>query len=180
MPGEFNPEKYRKELADKLRGMRNSDPENSEIARAKAQGHLDAKKENEDYKEAEKYSHAPLPTKRKLEEKKLFLEDLNKKLSDFAKKNQKIGRFFENLEFVSPVIGNKKYSEDEIGLAYKEKPKKIFNQRDSNFILNNQELIPDFIRGVTIPIFKGEWTSYLHYDENSSKYYLSGSETKER
>lgn len=43
---------YRDELARKLLEIRSSDPENPAIAKAKAQGYLDAKKESEEYKAA--------------------------------------------------------------------------------------------------------------------------------
>jgi hypothetical protein len=49
-------QEYRDELADKLKEIRNSDAENPEIAKAKAQGYLDAKQETEEYKTA-KESH---------------------------------------------------------------------------------------------------------------------------
>jgi acyl-coenzyme A thioesterase PaaI-like protein len=42
-------QEYRDELADKLKEIRNSDTENSEIVKAKAQGFLDAKKETPEY-----------------------------------------------------------------------------------------------------------------------------------
>jgi hypothetical protein len=41
---------YRDELAGKLKEIRNSDPENPEVARAKAEGYLEAKREDEGYK----------------------------------------------------------------------------------------------------------------------------------
>ncbi len=47
------PNEYRNELADKLREIRNSDEENPEKARAKAEGYLEAKKETHDYQIAD-------------------------------------------------------------------------------------------------------------------------------
>ncbi len=47
-------QEYRDELANKLKEIRNSEPENPESAKAKAQGYLDAKKETRDYQEVEK------------------------------------------------------------------------------------------------------------------------------
>jgi len=54
MPEKFEP--YRDELAEKLKEIRNSDEENPEVARAKAKGYLDAKKETPEYEE-EKEAH---------------------------------------------------------------------------------------------------------------------------
>jgi len=51
-------QEYRDELADKLKEIRNSDPENPEVAKAKAIGYLDAKQETEEYQVAkERYSN---------------------------------------------------------------------------------------------------------------------------
>ena len=42
-------QEYRDDLAEKLKEIRNSDPENPEIAKAEARGYLDAKQETEKY-----------------------------------------------------------------------------------------------------------------------------------
>lgn len=47
-------QKFRDDLADKLNGGRNSDEENPELARAKTQGYLEAKKETEEYQSTKK------------------------------------------------------------------------------------------------------------------------------
>ncbi len=47
-------QEYRDELAKKLKEIRNSEPENPEIARAKAQGYLEARKETGKYKKTQK------------------------------------------------------------------------------------------------------------------------------
>lgn len=44
-------QEYRDELANKLKEIRNSNPENSEITKAEAQGYLKAKKETAEYQE---------------------------------------------------------------------------------------------------------------------------------
>jgi hypothetical protein len=49
----FDHQEYRDELAGKLKGIRNSDPENVEKAHAKAGGYLDAEKEKTEYEKAE-------------------------------------------------------------------------------------------------------------------------------
>ena len=52
-------QEYRDELANKLKDIRNSDPENPEIAKAKAQGYLDAKRETEEYTESKDKHQQP-------------------------------------------------------------------------------------------------------------------------
>lgn len=50
-------QEYRDDLANKLKEIRNSDLENSEIAKAKAEGYLDSEKNKEEYVEARKFHH---------------------------------------------------------------------------------------------------------------------------
>ena len=48
-------QEYRNELADKLKEIRNSDEKNPDVAKAKAHGYLDAKRESEEYIKSKEY-----------------------------------------------------------------------------------------------------------------------------
>lgn len=69
-------QEYRDELADKLKEIRNSDPENPQVAKAKAVGYLEAKKETGEYEESKKFKIADF-------KESMEIPDLEKSLSDF-------------------------------------------------------------------------------------------------
>ncbi|MEI7463188.1 MAG: hypothetical protein WCK03_02205 [Candidatus Taylorbacteria bacterium] len=81
-------EEYRDNLAEKLKEIRNSEENPSDISRAKAQGYLDAKKETKDYEESKRSHKNDLTPKEKEQEQILI-----KKEEEIA-----INKFMEGLE----------------------------------------------------------------------------------
>lgn len=101
---------YRDELADKLKEIRNSDPENPEIAKAKAGGYLEASKQSEEHKRAEEDYRTSMEHQREIEKRKQELiqglEEQNEKLNNL-KNDPVIGFIFEGREIgiVNPKYG---------------------------------------------------------------------------
>jgi hypothetical protein len=69
-------QEYRDELADKLKEIRNSDPENPEFAKAKAEGYLDAKKETREYEESRDRKLDSFLKRESKEALKKFIEEI--------------------------------------------------------------------------------------------------------
>ena len=81
--------RFRNELADKLKEIRKSDPENPEFVKGKAQGYLDAKKETAEYKkEKEKF----LIYKQELKEDQEVLEEFGEDAHKTIKKILELGK----------------------------------------------------------------------------------------
>lgn len=109
-------QEYRDDLADKLKEIRNSDPENPELAKAKAEGYLQGRKED-------KFKHHkigyPLTAYKEARKEKMVKtgEDMNKKRSEEAvqilsrdleqiRKNELLGDIFENVNIVRDRDGD--------------------------------------------------------------------------
>lgn len=91
-------EEYRDELADKLKDIRNSDPENPEIAKAKAEGYLEAKKETEEYHIQKDKHQQKIEKQRTLDILKKEFEIVDSALNKL-KQSTDIGNIFTNIEF---------------------------------------------------------------------------------
>jgi hypothetical protein len=92
-------QEYRDELADKLKEIRNSDEENPEIVKAKAQGYLDAKKETEEYTEAEINHKLENQSREKNEEiAKMVCDEIN----DFVIQGKKEENHWKN--FLDTIV----------------------------------------------------------------------------
>ncbi len=88
-------QEYRDTLADKLTEIRNSDTENPEIAKAKAQGYLDAKKEDPVYHDSAK-EHKKEINKKEIQKKHLIEIIAPEKEERFSK----IKEVFPDAEFL--------------------------------------------------------------------------------
>ena len=145
------PQQYRDELADKLKEIRNSDPENLEIAKAKAEGYLEASKQSDEYKEAEKDQRRHAGLNRDLGKQNKELDDLkNDPVIGFIFKERKIELVENNVQ----VWGDKiiyhyetsrieKYwsgDSEEIQKEFNEELEKV--KSIIQLLLDNQDRIP--------------------------------------
>ncbi len=95
---------YRDELSDKLQEIRQSDPENPEKARAKAQGYLEAQQETEEYQGARKKHLKDIEKKRNNKEKEATMVQQEKEWRKNRKKMIKKGEIDkETLEKISKM-----------------------------------------------------------------------------
>lgn len=93
------PNEYRDDLANKLREIRNSDEENPELAKAKAEGYLEAKKESNEYVEAKKDKQEMASFKHSLENKeKMTAEDVLTAVEAYLEKDFDRAEMLEKIE----------------------------------------------------------------------------------
>lgn len=115
-------QEYRDDLADKLKEIRNSDPENPELAKAKAQGYLQGRKDDKGYGRykttyfGSKKAKINQPKIEKAKIKKAEIEKaeiekteiLSKDLEEM-KENELLGYIFKNAYIVSGSNGTSYY-----------------------------------------------------------------------
>ena len=166
MKESFEPQEYRDELAEKLKDIRGSDKENPELAKAKAQGYLEAKKETEEYEIAKKhgiYNHElPQVTKIYKEGESRRLEELNSQLEQL-KSDPVVGFIFKGMKFVSD---SKIRARPDKSKIYHPTPAfdfdlinpHVYSGEDTEalgaieLLLKNQHLIPESFRNLTAAI----------------------------
>jgi len=78
------PHQYRDELVNKLKEIRNSDPENPEVAKAKAQGYLQAKKETREYQLEYELKNIKLPFEWGPELGKMSWKDASQRVTELT------------------------------------------------------------------------------------------------
>ncbi len=136
-------QEYRDDLADKLKEIRNSDPENPELAKAKAQGYLQGRKEDKfynnrigykitPYKEAKKQKIEKV-NKDKDEKRSKEVMDLLSRDLEQIRKNGLLGDMFKDVKVC-----------DEKGVQYLKL--NVYNTKDkfdiAQTIENNSSIIP--------------------------------------
>lgn len=178
-------QEYRDELAGKLKEIRNSDTENPEVAKAKAEGYLEAMREHSsDYKDAEsKHNY-----ERMTSERKHYLERITEDMESFLSSLKDLKQ--TDVKFLSYQINDK---DGDIHIKFKPvseiairnasgltASRDVSNDVVNLFILPNQEIITDSFKAFDKIYFEhdalddiggGVRDSWISFDEHSGKWY---------
>lgn len=177
-------QEYRDELADKLKEIRNSDPENPEVAKAKAEGYLEAKKETREYEKSKELHSEDMKVLSFLEknnkERERFISEVKDELEK-VKKDTSLGYVFKELKLtiVEPyeTDGPGGLTQKRFDLKISENPyfgisiEGNLSSEDVANLLENQNKIPKIFQKFRIEC--GSKT-YLMFNENEESWQKFG------